>query len=385
MGGEQHRSKLLPNKGRGQFSVFWKAFLAISIVMLLDTCTSILIRFVLFPEIFSEGTVTHGIYLKSFALLFISHMIVATILLLIFEIPRKRIKPRWWHLLLLAIIGYPVSIVTFLVYNILFAGFRSVTVEDFPVFNGLQYYPMVLLILLTYAVILFWENARKERENALKAELLANEAKWQMLRYQVNPHFFFNSLNSIMALINEDTKLARSVVNELSSYFRHTLSWNGTSIITINEELDAVKHYLYIQKIRFEKRLHFSFRIDKEMRDVQIPVFGLQTLVENAIKYGKKTYEGEIEIMISAYMDGVNGIIRVANSGKIYKHENDSPEDDENGTRSGLENLRGRMDLLYPENNSFRLYEDGEMVIAEIRITSIPIKQNESMADNNSG
>jgi sensor histidine kinase YesM len=366
-----NKSRFLSKGDKKQIPVFWKAFLAMAIVTLLWTLNNMIVRFVIFPVQDNENFISYGHYLKGYALLFISIMLVATILILIFEIPRKKIRPRWWHLLLLAVIAYPATIAVFLVYNILFSGFRAVNLSSFPIYNGLQYYPELLLIMLAYAVILYYENARLEHENALKAEALANEAKWQMLRYQVNPHFLFNSLNSIMALINEDKKLARSVVNELSSYFRHTLSWNGKSLISVDEELHAVMHYLYIQKIRFENRIHISFNIEDEIREFLIPVFGLQSLIENAIKYGIKTHEGEVNIMVEAYRERDNIIIKVSNTGKLFKHDSTETDPDKDGTRSGLENLKGRLDLLYPEKNSLTLYENEGMVIAEIKINTV--------------
>ena len=352
--------------------VYWKSLLTIALVLTLSYSTELILYFFVLPpksqpDYYPEAMVL----LRGFSLYFVSHFFVSALLLAAFEIPRKRLRPRWWHLVLFAVLGYPASLAIFIIYRILRAGFTDIFTEEFTVFNGIANYPQVLISLMAYAMILFWESARVEHENALKAESLANEAKWQMLRYQVNPHFLFNSLNSIMALINEDKKLARSVVNELSSYFRHTLSWNGKSVISVDEELNAVMHYLYIQKIRFENRIRVSFNIEDEMREFLIPVFGLQSLIENAIKYGIKTHEGTVNILVEAYIDKDYSIIKVSNTGKLFKHDSSKEYKDNEGTRSGLENLKGRLDLLYPDKNSLSLYEDGGMVIAEIKINTV--------------
>lgn len=383
---KKDKPNLLSENDRVRIPVFWKAVIAISLVLFLDILTQIILYSFIYPGLDTDidlPAFNELIRLLSFS--YISNFTVVIILIAAFEIPRKTVKPRWWHLILMIIVGYPAGIAAYIIYNILSSGFSVLSGEQFSIFFGISYYPTILMLLLTYVIILYWENARIEHENALKAEALANEAKWQMLRYQVNPHFLFNSLNSIMALINEDKKLARSVVNELSSYFRHTLSWNGKTVITIDEELNAVKHYLYIQKIRFENRIQLSFNIDDDMRDFLIPVFGLQSLIENAIKYGIKTHEGVVNIRIRAYRDGEDNIISVSNSGKYYRHDMaDSAERGEEGTRSGLENLKGRLDLLYPGNNSLSVYEDGGMVVAEIKINNKTTRKYEGLENHNS-
>ena len=302
----------------------------------------------------------------------VATLVVAAIMIALLEIPRKRVHARWWHLLLLGFICYPGSMAISILY-------RFLSSLD-NVLKGLQfgmsvYYTDLLLALLAYGFTVMWETAREEYENSLKADAYAKEAKWQMLRYQVNPHFLFNSLNSIMALINRDKDQARYVVNELSSYFRYTLSWNDSSVIPLSEEIKAVSHYLEIQKIRFEERLKYTIRIEKDLNDLEIPIFGLQTLVENGVKFGLKTCSGIVNIIIEAERIGNFRVITVSNSGRIFSPENGKDSAYKDGTSSGLTNLKGRLEIMYP-GSVFELFAKEEMVIARIKIglNSKPVK-----------
>lgn len=300
--------------------------------------------------------------------LFISTLIVAFCIILLLEIPGKRSWIGWWQIILMVVVCYPGSIAISVLYRILRNGFDAEVFQGERLVTNFAQYPSLMSCLLVYGILLFWARSREEHENALKARSLMDEAKWKMLRYQVNPHFLFNSLNSIMALINRDKDLARSVVNELASYFRYTLSWNDKSVIPLAEEINAVTHYLEIQKIRFEDRLCYSVSCEKELEELQIPIFSLQTLVENAVKYGLKSQPGPVTLKLSARIERGWNLISVSNTGRIYYRDKALPSENNDGTGSGLTNLKARLDLMYPGLNNFSLVEQDDNVIAEIRI-----------------
>lgn len=251
---------------------------------------------------------------------------------------------------------------------------RSIVGYGPPVFNNyffiqsLHYYTPILLVIIFYLIVKNQVEAQKEKEEKLRAEGRAQEAKWMMLRYQINPHFLFNSLNTIKALVGNDDEKARKLITEMSEYFRYSLSSGKNPLVNIKEEINAVDNYLEIQKLRFQEKLSVTKKIDKNTLDYSIPVFAIQTLVENAIKYGLKTNDSTVNICIETYLSDKQMTISVSNSGKLYK--NDSNFKDENGTSTGIENLKNRLSFVDKEY-SFNLSEKDDKVIAKIVIAAI--------------
>lgn len=305
-----------------------------------------------------------------------ANFIVAMILISLIEMTRKQVAFKWWHALMLVLICFPGSLASKIIYTLMRTGFKGGEFVDFSFMSGLANYPSLLSAMLAYGITVYISVARREHENALKAEALLNDARWQMLRYQVNPHFLFNSLSSIMTLINRDKELARSVVNELASYFRYTLSWNDLSVISLKEEIGAVTHFLEIQKIRFEDKLSYSVETDESVSEIEIPIFGLQTLVENAVKYGRKTHSGVVHVRISTRLEEEFCYISVTNTGRLWhEHDGDSQEK-RPGTGTGLSNLQARLDLMYSEKAGFTIREENNSVTAEIKIPAKTVSRS---------
>lgn len=148
-----------------------------------------------------------------------------------------------------------------------------------------------------------------ERERALEAAALAARAELEMLRYQVHPHFLFNALNSLRALIDEDPARARRMVTELSELFRHALLAGRTGWTTLDAELEAVRNYLAVQKVRFEERLRVEVEAAPGTGALQVPSFVLHPLVENAVKYGMETSSLPLEVAVRAVL--VDGELRL--------------------------------------------------------------------------
>ena len=165
-------------------------------------------------------------------------------------------------------------------------GYASPKIDGYFFIQSLHFYIPLFLLFVVYSLVKNRVNLQKERANKIKAEGLAQQAKWMMLRYQVNPHFLFNTLNSIRALIGRDDEKARKMVTEMSEYFRYSLSIDKKSLVPVSEEIGAVENYLEIQKTRYGKRLKFIKNVSNGTLGCLIPVFCIQTLVENAIKYG---------------------------------------------------------------------------------------------------
>ena len=149
---------------------------------------------------------------------------------------------------------------------------------------GIKYYE---LFLVEHSARLE-ETARREEEQSrrLRAEASARDAQLQMLRYQLNPHFLFNTLNAINALVvTGDAERAGTMIQHLSRFLRHSLKQENKGLIPLGEELDSLMLYLDIEKARFDDRLSLAFAIDPESRQAMVPEFILQPIVENAMEH----------------------------------------------------------------------------------------------------
>lgn len=220
--------------------------------------------------------------------------------------------------------------------------------------------PTIALTGLYYALI-YWLNYRHQKEKVLIATNLANEAQLQMLRYQINPHFLFNALNTIRSMVEEDKEVARKMITELANFFRYSLSHNGTTD-TLENEVNAIKNYLEIQKIRFEEKLIVEYDIDEELYSMKIPFFIILPLVENAIKFGLQTSKIPLNIKISAKINHHLEIC-VCNSGRLVENTKNS-----DCTKTGIENTKKRLELYFPDNHSFKLFEEDNWVVSQIII-----------------
>lgn len=243
-----------------------------------------------------------------------------------------------------------------------------------PILNFENYLARSPRIALDYAMTLTawsalylgvknWLAWQKERENSIQANFLADKAQLEVLRYQLNPHFLFNALNSIRASVDEDQNRAKKMITQLAEFLRHSLLSAEKKEIPLREELDAVKNYLAIEKIRFEEKLEIEYEIDEKAEDFSIPCLLLNPLVENAIKHGLQTSPKPLKIKISAELEGVKLKIEVANTGKLNNLHNS------NGTKIGLKNVRERLEKLYGGNSFFELNQNENWVVAKIQIS----------------
>jgi two-component system LytT family sensor kinase len=184
------------------------------------------------------------------------------------------------------------------------------------------------------------------------------------LKSQLNPHFIFNALNSIRALVDENPLKSKEAINQLSNILRNSLVTEKRGLTSFDEELKIVKDYLGLESIRFEERLQTEFDIDRESNQFLVPPLMIQTLVENGIKHGiSKLTEGGI-IQLKTRVDNDYLKIYIRNSGKF--NLNGSTQ---NSNGLGLENTRQRLRLIYGDEASFRiLTENDNFVLTEIII-----------------
>ncbi len=219
-----------------------------------------------------------------------------------------------------------------------------------------------------YFLINFWRQWNEQLLRTEKAELLAHSAQLQMLRYQLNPHFLFNSLNSIRALILEDQTKARDMVTELAELLRYSLVSKNNGDVPFSEEITAIKHYFAIEEKRYEENLQVSFDIDPLAEEYPIPSFLVHPLVENAVKYGMKTSGMPLKINIQAKIKDNELSIFVRNSGTWLSDEGQGLSRPA-GTGTGLKNVRERLENRFPGAHTMTTSEEDGGVIIKISIT----------------
>jgi hypothetical protein len=195
---------------------------------------------------------------------------------------------------------------------------------------------------------------REQREEALRAVAAARDAQLRMLAYQLNPHFLFNTLNSIRALINEDRGRAREMVTALSGYLRYALVERPLHMALLEEEVEAVRGYLAIEKIRFEERLEVRVDIEPAALRCEVPAFLLNPLVENAVKHGAPpAFNAPLVVGVKAWLVEPDRLrLMVENTG-VWKgrRKDEPPTNDGEPGGVGLANVRARLRAIYPGNH----------------------------------
>ncbi len=232
------------------------------------------------------------------------------------------------------------------------------------------------LISFVYFGIEHWRRAAEERETARRAIALAHQAQLQMLRYQLNPHFLFNALNSIRGMIIENPARSRDMETELADFLRYSLDGKGQES-TIADEIEAIENYLAIQRIRFEEQLDATVQVEDKALAVPVPCFLIHPLVENAVKYGMKTSTMPLRIRIEIACEGDGIGIHVSNTGRLVKEDHSGSQPD--GAGIGLKNISERLQLVFPGRHSFGIRENEGWVVAEIHLqTGIRGKEHEA-------
>lgn len=212
------------------------------------------------------------------------------------------------------------------------------------------YWELLLFAWSTcYFVIKFWMTWQQQMFRTERADLLAKRSQLQMLRYQLNPHFLFNALNSVRALIDENETQARMMITELSEFLRYSLMNNDHTDIPLKHEIDALRHYFSIEKKRYEDKLDVNFDIDPEAEEYPVISFLIHPLAENAIKYGMRTSSLPLKIRIQARVQEHKLKLTVCNTGKWIEQEDGNYMDYSTGT--GLENVRQRLENAFPQHH----------------------------------
>jgi sensor histidine kinase YesM len=229
----------------------------------------------------------------------------------------------------------------------------------FKIYLGIILFRGMLLMGWTvlYLGIKLWLEWKEEEKNLEKASDLAQSAQLQMLRYQLNPHFLFNALNSIRALVDEDEGRAREMVTELSEFLRYSLHSKSFADVPLKEEIEAIRHYFAIQKKRYEDKLEVVYDIASEADDYPVLSFLIHPLVENAVKYGMQTSSMPLRITLAAAVDEGDLKLEICNTG-AWVEPAAGNEQNSGGTGTGLENVRQRLDNAFPNRYAFHICEE---------------------------
>ena len=220
--------------------------------------------------------------------------------------------------------------------------------------------PILLIWMSVYILWHYIDFANSEEIQKIKLESTIKELQLKTIKSQINPHFIFNALNSIRALVDEDPKRSRQAITELSNILRSSIQVDKIENTTFKKELDIVRDYLALEYIRFADRLKVSYEIEEATLTNQMPPMMLQTLVENAIKHGLGKQPGDCQIKIISKYENNKHLLIVQNNGLLEAKEQDG---------FGLKSTRARLDILYRGNALFDIYQSApNLVTAQLTI-----------------
>lgn len=323
----------------------------------------------LFSKSKPDDYVSKGLFLYSYVLGF---LMTSFILRYFYRFLRRKIKSIRW---LLAAVFLTILIIVPLWYfidvfsSMLFwdslgikSFFKKISIRMY-LQNNFMIYVIYCGWTALYFSIKYWIEWQEEKKRSEEAFHLAQKAQLQMLRYQLNPHFLFNSLNSIKALVEEDKVSARQMITELSDFLRYSLKDKDVTFRLLKEELDALKLYLSIEKKRFEEKIQISYDIPDETNNKQILNFLIHPIIENAIKYGMKSSKLPLEINIRSYIENDFLVIEICNSGKWLEW---GEAEGQHGTGTGLENVKKRLENAYLNDYQFKISKEENRVCVKI-------------------
>ena len=208
--------------------------------------------------------------------------------------------------------------------------------------NNILIYSVLVLI---YSLILYSGKLKLKISEEASLKTLVREAELNILKTQINPHFLFNTLNSISFLIQRDTVKAREMLIRLSDFMRYSLKNRDSEMTSLGQELENVSRYVDIEKIRFDSRLVFEQVVEENLAHWKVPGMILQPLLENAIKHG--VYESSDPVIIHLAISKSQEMLKIALGNNI-------PEDiiNSNGEGIGLKNIRERLKIIYDDKAS---------------------------------
>ncbi|MFW5759888.1 MAG: sensor histidine kinase [Cyclobacteriaceae bacterium] len=233
--------------------------------------------------------------------------------------------------------------------------------------SGVSFANILLNIITTFITYLIWiilyfaYHFVDSYNTSLKYEAVKNEIELNKLKSQLNPHFIFNALNSIRALVDEDPGKCKNAITQLSNILRNSLIMDKKRVTDFEEEIQTVRDYLALETIRFEERLQSHIKLHPESERFKVPPLMIQTLVENGIKHGISHLKDGGIISIETLVDKNYMTILIRNSGHYINGKSQEGY--------GISNTKQRLNLLYGNQSSFRIFNAKEnIVITEVKI-----------------
>ena len=280
------------------------------------------------------------------------------------------LKNNWLDLSLIQLLprillfSLVLGISNYLVHIICSTLLETINIEsdlDLMLMLGNLIYSVVAYII--WAAIYFIFHYFERYNASLKYDAIIYEIELNKLKSQLNPHFIFNALNSIRALVDEDPLKSKRAITQLSNILRNSLIMNKRKLIDFNDEIKTVKDYLDLEAIRLEERLKVDIDISPEADSYQIPPLMIQTLVENGIKHGVATLTKGGQISLKAWQEEDQLKIQIRNSGQYVNGAG------KNTTGYGIENTEQRLNLIFGKSASFNIgNENSQTVLTEIKI-----------------
>jgi two-component system, LytTR family, sensor kinase len=248
-----------------------------------------------------------------------------------------------------------------------------------PLFGGtISAFATYLCWCACYFAAQSYRDMQAEQQNALRASATAHEAQLMALRGQLNPHFLFNSLNSIQALIDESPARAQRAVGQLASLLRHSLGQSASAVVPVREEIEVILKYLAIEKIRFEENLILNVEVEPHAAQWFVPGFLLHPLVENAVRYGMQTSAMPLQVSIRASTSNEGLRLEVANTGRWLNADRENYLTEGNGI--GLRLVREQLEMSYRGRYQSACFADGGWVVQRIEITSPTKEQQDALS-----
>ena len=279
-------------------------------------------------------------------------------LILKFNLRPPMFGRKWWALL-------AVLLTTALVYSVVNSVFVEwvhmynpeikVSVSRRTLYTFLSDTPVLLAWVSFYYLWHYIEINTNNTLDKVRLESLVKDLELKTIKSHINPHFIFNALNSIRALVDENPERARTAITQLSNILRSSMQAESLELAPLSRELDIIKDYLALEKVRFEERLTIEYEIDKDTLRNQVPPMMLQTLVENALKHGiGKLKEGGV-IKISSTIKNNSHVMRVQNTGHLLESFR--------ADGFGIASTHSRLNLLYGKEAFFDLREISDNLV----------------------
>lgn len=298
-----------------------------------------------------------GIYLSQI----IGYLLISAFFLISTHLLRLLIKKKNWLKQVFSRVIIKILLAVFILTICNFAFTYLITYSGFSLANVLLNFITTFITYLIWIILYFAYHYVDSYNTSLKYEAVKNEIELNKLKSQLNPHFIFNALNSIRALVDEDPGKCKNAITQLSNILRNSLIMDKKKLTDFSEEIQTVKDYLALETIRFEERLKSNIELHPGSNKFKIPPLMIQTLVENGIKHGISHLKDGGVISIETSIKNNEMTILIRNSGQYI---NGNPREG-----YGISNTKQRLNLLFGKQASFRIFNENEnFVVTEVKI-----------------